>query len=99
MVAEPIDLAVDQSILQALHGLKEADQELLRLVAWEAMPHNQIAQVLGCSENAVAIRLHRARQRLAQQLAGNDATNLKGARVPRHIASDGAKTNEGGSNE
>jgi len=50
--------------LQALAGLEEPDREVIQLVAWERLPHNQAAEALGCSTNAVAIRLHRARQRL-----------------------------------
>ncbi len=52
----------------ALAGLSFDDQELLRLIAWEGLTHAEVGQVLGCSANAVAIRAHRARQRLADQL-------------------------------
>jgi RNA polymerase sigma factor (sigma-70 family) len=62
-------LAEGQAVREALQRLRPDDQELLRLVAWEELSHRAIGQVLGCSENAVAIRLHRARQRLAAQLA------------------------------
>lgn len=55
-------------IRAALDGLPHDDQELLRLVAWEGLSHADVAEVLGCSVNAVAIRVHRARQRLADQL-------------------------------
>lgn len=54
-------------VLSALSGLHPRDQEVLRLAAWEGLSHAQMATVLGCSENASAIRLHRARQRLAKQ--------------------------------
>ncbi len=52
----------------ALAGLSFDDQELLRLIAWEGLTHAEVGQVLGCTANAVAIRAHRARQRLADQL-------------------------------
>lgn len=67
---DPAQLATDDSvrILAALHELKDADQEILRLAAWEELPHREIAELLGCSENAVTIRLHRARDRLTKQL-------------------------------
>lgn len=55
-------------ILAALSTLKERDQELLRLATWEELPHAQIAMIVGCSENAVAVRLNRARGRLAKAL-------------------------------
>ena len=49
--------------LDALAVLREADREILRLVAWEALSHAEIAASLGITVNAVAIRIHRARQR------------------------------------
>jgi len=71
---DPAVLATDDSprILAALRRLKDSDQELLRLAAWEELPHAQIAELLGCSENAVNIRLHRARDRLTRELQKKD---------------------------
>jgi RNA polymerase sigma factor (sigma-70 family) len=56
-------------IATALRALPEPDRELLTLAAWEGLDYGQIAVVLGCSRNAVRIRLHRARARLAAELA------------------------------
>jgi RNA polymerase sigma-70 factor (ECF subfamily) len=52
----------------ALASMSPADQEVLRLVAWEELGNGDIAHVLGISSNAVAIRLHRARARFARAL-------------------------------
>jgi RNA polymerase sigma factor (sigma-70 family) len=52
----------------ALARLRAADQELLRLSAWEELTPQQIATVLGISANAASIRLHRARRQLATEL-------------------------------
>jgi len=52
----------------ALGCLSEADQEVLRLVAWDGLTPAQLAPVLGCSPVAARTRLHRARARLARQL-------------------------------
>jgi RNA polymerase sigma-70 factor (ECF subfamily) len=52
----------------ALSRMREADRELLRLVAWEGLDHAEIGIVLGITPNAVAIRLHRARQRFTDEL-------------------------------
>src|SRR4051812_21843845 len=52
----------------ALRRLPQSDQELLRLVAWEGLDHAAIAQVLGITPNAVAIRLHRTRGRFALEI-------------------------------
>ena len=52
----------------AFAALAAADRELLSLVAWEGLDHGELSAVLGCSRNAVRIRLHRARSRLAAAL-------------------------------
>lgn len=67
---DPADLATDrfELILMAFSNLRDKDQEILRLAAWEELPHAEIATLLGCSENAVAIRLHRARGRLEKAI-------------------------------
>lgn len=55
-------------ILDAMARLKPADQEVLRLSAWEDLGAQEIAAVLGVSTNAATIRLHRARKRLRAAL-------------------------------
>ena len=52
----------------ALQSLSAADQELLALVAWDGLTARESAASLGCSVSAYAMRLHRARRRLAAQL-------------------------------
>ena len=59
-------------IVSALARLTESERELLRLEGWEGLDVGQIATVLGISQNAVRIRLHRARRRLARELAARD---------------------------
>ena len=55
-------------VRKAMGRLRAKDQEVLRLILWEELSHVSAGQVLGCSPNAVAVRLHRARQRLRVQL-------------------------------
>ena len=57
-----------EGVVAALRELRPEDQEILRLAAWEGLNSAELAVTLGCSENAAAIRLHRARKRLAEQL-------------------------------
>jgi RNA polymerase sigma-70 factor (ECF subfamily) len=57
-----------QRLREALGLLRPADAELLRLWAWEQLEPAEIATVLGITANAASIRLHRARQRLADRL-------------------------------
>ncbi|HEX9063978.1 MAG TPA: sigma-70 family RNA polymerase sigma factor [Streptosporangiaceae bacterium] len=66
---------------RAFTGLAEADRELLALVAWEGLDHSELAVVLGCSRNAVRIRLHRARSRFAAALADQDDPAVPLARL------------------
>jgi RNA polymerase sigma factor (sigma-70 family) len=70
-VATPIRVGedLDGPASASLASLSPGDQEVLRLVAWEELGHREIAQVLGITPNAVAIRLHRARARFAHALA------------------------------
>jgi RNA polymerase sigma factor (sigma-70 family) len=58
-----------QQTLAALSRLPDADREVLRLAVWEELSHREIAAVIGCSENAAALRLHRARKRLAEVIS------------------------------
>lgn len=55
-----------KAVIDALLQLSAGEQEVLLLAAWEGLPHGEIASALGCSENAAAIRLHRARKRLTE---------------------------------
>jgi RNA polymerase sigma factor (sigma-70 family) len=61
------------TIAAAFRRLPEPDRELLALVAWEGLDPGQISAVLGCSRNAVRIRLHRARRKLASELGQDPA--------------------------
>jgi RNA polymerase sigma-70 factor (ECF subfamily) len=55
-------------VIQALGRLRPADQEVLRLYAWEDLSHRAIADILGTTEAAIGQRIHRAYQRLGKQL-------------------------------
>jgi RNA polymerase sigma-70 factor, ECF subfamily len=56
----------------ALARLSERDRETLMLVAWEELSSVRAARAAGCTRAAFAVRLHRARGRLAAQLASLD---------------------------
>jgi len=58
----------DHDLATAMRSLRAADAELLRLWAWEELSPSAIAVVLGVSANAASIRLHRARQKLRDEL-------------------------------
>lgn len=67
--SEPSDGQGLQRVHEALACLDAGDQEILRLVAWDGLAPAQVGMVLGCSPGAARVRLHRARRRLAQELA------------------------------
>jgi RNA polymerase sigma-70 factor, ECF subfamily len=63
-------------VFAALGELREADRELLCLIAWDGLDHLEAAEVLGCSPGAFKVRLHRARGRLERALADGDGHRL-----------------------
>jgi RNA polymerase sigma-70 factor, ECF subfamily len=64
--------------------LKPAHREALLLVHWEQLSYAEAAQALGCSVNAVGIRVHKARARLRELLAA-------GQHLSAAIEPDGAR--------
>ena len=81
------DDPVQQRVLAALGELKPAHREALLLVHWEQLSYAEVAQVLGCSVNAVGIRVHKAKARL-RTLLGPGST--AGGSVPVGIELNGA---------
>ncbi len=61
-------LALRADFATAFARLEEHEREVLRLVAWDGLGVGEAAQVLGCSQGAFRVRLHRARRKLAKQL-------------------------------
>ncbi len=59
---------VTTAVRTALDRLREDDRELLLLLAWDGLTHEDAARALGCSRGALAVRLHRARRRLRAEL-------------------------------
>ncbi len=55
-------------VREALARLSGRDAELLRLWAWEQLGASEIATVLAITPNAASIRLHRAREKLREEL-------------------------------
>ncbi|HEX6521729.1 MAG TPA: RNA polymerase sigma factor [Streptosporangiaceae bacterium] len=73
-----------ERLLAAVAQLKPADREALLLVHWEQLTYAEAAQTLGCSVNAIGIRVHKAKAHLRELLA---AKTLAGQPVPtRHQA-------------
>lgn len=56
------------AVAEAFARLSAADQELIRLVAWDGLTPSQAAEVLGCRLGTLTSRLHGARTRLKKHL-------------------------------
>ena len=63
---EPDDVA---AVRRALTALDAADREIICLVAWDGLSAAELGDALGCTPGAARVRLHRARRRLAAELA------------------------------
>ncbi|HEY2053357.1 MAG TPA: sigma-70 family RNA polymerase sigma factor [Solirubrobacterales bacterium] len=61
-------LALRDAFATAFARLEEHEREVLRLVAWDGLEVREGAQVLGCTQGAFRVRLHRARRKLVRQL-------------------------------
>ena len=64
--------SADGALLQALASLQPMDREALLLVAWEGLEPRRAAEALGVRPKTFAVRLHRARRRLATALSGEE---------------------------
>ncbi|MFE9627710.1 RNA polymerase sigma factor [Streptomyces sp. NPDC006527] len=64
----PAAAADHTDLYAALGTLGDLDREVVLLWAWEGLAPRQIAEATGLTPNAVSIRLHRAKRRLAAQL-------------------------------
>jgi RNA polymerase sigma-70 factor, ECF subfamily len=58
----------DQRVIAALRRLDQKDQEILMLDAWENLPREEIAELMGMTRTAINQRIHRSHQRLARLL-------------------------------
>ena len=77
---------------QALAALRPKDREILTLATWDDLNNDEIAEVLDIPAANVAVRLHRARNRLARELGrlGMHGPGMHGPETnPEHMKSDG----------
>ncbi|MGW1209980.1 RNA polymerase sigma factor [Streptomyces sp. NPDC002499] len=82
----PVSVVTDHSDLHAaLSALGELDREVIRLWAWEELAPRQIAEATGMTSNAVSMRLHRAKKKIAEQLQ----SGRKNAERAGHKMSEG----------
>jgi RNA polymerase sigma-70 factor (ECF subfamily) len=55
--------------------LGDDDRELLELLTWDGLTRTQLAAVFGVSTGTIAVRVHRAKRRLARALTSSTETS------------------------
>lgn len=90
----PGDRSFD-AVHEALDALRAKDRDILTLAAWDDLDNDEIAEVLEISVKNVAVRMHRARKRLARELRRlgvrrrgeklNDVKSEDGYRTPNGV--------------
>jgi RNA polymerase sigma-70 factor (ECF subfamily) len=63
-----------RTVREALEQLRAAEREVLLLAAWEELTNQEMGEALGCSTEAAAQRLHRAKKKLGRRFRALDAT-------------------------
>lgn len=72
-------------VLNAMAGLRPAEQEVLRLKAWEELSNEQIGAMLGMSDRAVEGRYARALKKLAGRLPKDPVLGPRFAKEPGEV--------------
>jgi RNA polymerase sigma-70 factor, ECF subfamily len=81
---------VAERVLAAIGELRPSYREALLLVHWEQLSYAEAAQVLGCSANAVGIRVHKAKARMRARLGEDTGGGRRAAVIGPDGATDGS---------
>lgn len=79
----------DEKVIEALARLRPQDREVIQLTTWEELPQKTIGTMLGCSDRAVTMRLHRALRRLRHELPADDIQVSAPALAPETEGTNG----------
>ena len=67
--SDPSESVGDAALMRsALASLKENDREALMLIAWDGLDNARASAALGVTPQTFAVRLHRARRKLKQEI-------------------------------
>ena len=73
-VAAGVTAQATRALLEAaLAALPAGDRDVLLLIAWEQLTYQEVSRALAIPAGTVRSRLHRARTKVRQALAGTDA--------------------------
>lgn len=67
-------VVIEGRLADALRSLSDDVRDIVLMRCWEGLAVTEIARSLDCTPNAVSIRLHWARARIAEFLASHDAS-------------------------
>lgn len=81
LAAEATDVTVvrREMLLTALNSLTEDEREALFLTAWDGLSGEDAAEVIGCRQGALRMRLYRARQKLSEALGEDSPAHIRSA--------------------
>ena len=79
-----------QLVIDALESLRPDDREILQLHVWDGLSRSEIAKTMSLSDNAVGMRLTRAKRRLAKQLTQLGIDSESSTTRPRAVGEGGA---------
>lgn len=65
------------NVTDAVAHLPKREREVIQLIYWDGLSQDEAATVIGCSANALRIRLHRAKKRLSRRLEIDDAASIE----------------------
>jgi RNA polymerase sigma-70 factor (ECF subfamily) len=77
-------------VQRAIQQLRPGDREVLHLVAWDGLSYTEAGHVLGCTANAVALRLHKAKARLRRILSASGTPDVRPGPVPSQFLPSGS---------
>lgn len=73
----------DEQVLGALAVLRPRDREVLQLALWEELPHAAIAELMGCSTQAITQRIYRATRQVCKEYQRLDNRHRVAKAQPR----------------
>ena len=85
------EAAEDGPVIGAYRRLRRGEQEVLELIDWDGLSHEEAARVLDIKVGTFDVRLHRARAALRRELADEPAAHIEqGSRRKRGLNDRGA---------
>jgi RNA polymerase sigma-70 factor (ECF subfamily) len=82
-VADISNMEAGMDVMTAMDSLSDGDCDIIRMVLWDEIPREEIAEVLACSVSTANVRYHRAIKRLRNILEIEPVSAHKSEHVPK----------------